>query len=138
MSVRMTSAGDFGWVSDRAGYRYERRHPDGMAWPVIPDRVLAIWRAVSGVDRDASVLPGEFLRPGAKMGLHQDRDEADFTMPVVFVSLGDDALFRVGGRLAGARRNRSGSSPAMLRCCRVRRGLPFTGSTAFAREARRF
>jgi alkylated DNA repair protein (DNA oxidative demethylase) len=103
MSVRMTSAGDFGWVSDRSGYRYERRHPDGLAWPVIPDRVLAIWRAVSGVDRDPQCCLVNFYEPGAKMGLHQDRDEADFTMPVVSVSLGDDALFRVGGPSRGGR-----------------------------------
>ena len=96
MSVRMTSAGTLGWVSDRKGYRYEPRHPTGSAWPDIPAEVLDIWRSVSGTD----VLPDtcliNFYGEGARMGMHQDRDEADLRHPVVSVSLGDDALFRVG------------------------------------------
>jgi DNA oxidative demethylase len=101
MSVRMTSAGNYGWVSDRSGYRYEARHPEGMAWPAIPDRVLDIWNAVSGVERPPQCCLVNFYDAAAKMGLHQDRDEADFAMPVVSVSLGDDALFRVGGTARG-------------------------------------
>ena len=101
MSVRMTSAGDHGWVSDRSGYRYEARHPEGMAWPAIPDRVLGIWNAVSGVERQPQCCLVNFYDAEAKMGLHQDRDEADFTMPVVSISLGDDALFGVGGTARG-------------------------------------
>jgi DNA oxidative demethylase len=101
MSVRMTSAGNYGWVSDRSGYRYEARHPEGMAWPAIPDRVLDIWNAVSGVERPPQCCLVNFYDADAKMGLHQDRDEADFAMPVVSVSLGDDALFRVGGTARG-------------------------------------
>jgi len=101
MSVRMTSAGEYGWVSDRSGYRYEPRHPEGVAWPAIPGRVLDIWNAVSGVDRPPQCCLVNFYDADAKMGLHQDRDEADFTMPVVSISLGDDALFRVGGTARG-------------------------------------
>jgi alkylated DNA repair protein (DNA oxidative demethylase) len=103
MSVRMTSAGDFGWVSDRAGYRYERRHPDGVPWPDTPPRVLETWRAVSGTTRAPQCCLVNFYDVDAKMGLHQDRDEADFAMPVVSISLGDDALFRVGGTTRGGK-----------------------------------
>ncbi|NKX45112.1 alpha-ketoglutarate-dependent dioxygenase AlkB [Roseibacterium sp. KMU-115] len=101
MSVRMTAAGDYGWVSDRRGYRYERRHPSGVAWPPIPGSVLAVWRALSGVDRAPQCCLVNWYGEGAKMGLHQDRDEADLAMPVVSISLGDDALFRVGGTVRG-------------------------------------
>jgi alkylated DNA repair protein (DNA oxidative demethylase) len=97
MSVRMTAAGRYGWVSDRKGYRYEPRHPSGVDWPPVPASVLAVWRAVSGVDRDPQCCLVNWYGEGAKMGLHQDRDEADFDMPVVSISLGDEALFRVGG-----------------------------------------
>lgn len=103
MSVRMTSAGSHGWVSDRAGYRYQTAHPEGMSWPAIPQRVLDIWRVVSGVERAPQCCLVNFYDDAAKMGLHQDRDEADFTMPVVSISLGDDALFRVGGTTRGGR-----------------------------------
>jgi alkylated DNA repair protein (DNA oxidative demethylase) len=97
MSVRMTAAGDYGWISDRKGYRYEPRHPTGVAWPPIPNSVLSVWRAVSGAPRDPQCCLVNWYGEGAKMGLHQDRDEADFDMPVVSISLGDEALFRVGG-----------------------------------------
>jgi alkylated DNA repair protein (DNA oxidative demethylase) len=97
MSVRMTSAGRCGWVSDRRGYRYEPRHPSGAEWPPIPSRVLALWRDVTGLERAPDCCLVNYYDAGARMGLHQDRDEADFSWPVVSVSLGDDALFRVGG-----------------------------------------
>jgi alkylated DNA repair protein (DNA oxidative demethylase) len=97
MSVRMTSAGRCGWVSDRRGYRYEQCHPSGAEWPPIPSRVLALWRDVTGLERAPDCCLVNYYDAGARMGLHQDRDEADFSWPVVSVSLGDDALFRVGG-----------------------------------------
>lgn len=103
MSVRMTAAGSYGWVSDRRGYRYEPRHPAGVAWPAIPPSVLAVWRAVSGVERDPQCCLVNWYGEEARMGLHQDRDEADFDMPVVSISLGDEALFRVGGTERGGR-----------------------------------
>lgn len=78
MSVRMTAAGRYGWVSDRRGYRYEPNHPGGGAWPPIPASVLGIWRAVTGLDRDPDCCLINFYGEGARMGLHQDRDEADF------------------------------------------------------------
>lgn len=97
MSVRMTSAGRLGWVTDRRGYRYEPRHPEGMAWPPIPACVLAVWRAVADSDREPDCCLVNFYGEGARMGLHQDRDEGDFGHPVVGISLGDEALFRMGG-----------------------------------------
>lgn len=103
MSVRMTSAGAFGWVTDRKGYRYDRRHPSGLPWPPIPEPVLDIWRQVSGVTRLPECCLVNFYTGAAKMGLHQDRDEADFDMPVVSVSLGDDALFRIGNDTRGGK-----------------------------------
>lgn len=103
MSVRMTSAGKYGWVSDRKGYRYEPRHPSGVAWPPIPASALAIWRAVTGLSRDPDCCLVNYYGEGARMGLHQDRDEADFSWPVVSVSLGDDGLFRVGGTERGGK-----------------------------------
>ncbi|WP_430449868.1 alpha-ketoglutarate-dependent dioxygenase AlkB family protein [Rhodophyticola sp.] len=101
MSVRMTAAGQFGWFSDKSGYRYVDRHPSGVPWPAIPSSILRVWTQVSGVDRDPECCLVNFYAEGARMGLHQDRDEADFSMPVVSISLGDDALFRVGGLSRG-------------------------------------
>ena len=103
MSVRMTSAGRFGWVSDQRGYRYSETHPAGGAWPPIPDSVLGIWRAVSGSDRSPECCLVNFYGEGARMGLHQDRDEADFAQPVVSISLGDDGLFRIGNETRGGK-----------------------------------
>ena len=97
MSVRMTSAGQFGWVSDARGYRYERQHPRGMAWPDIPQSLLDIWQAVAPDARLPECALINFYGEGARMGLHQDNDEADFSQPVVSISLGDEGLFRVGG-----------------------------------------
>ena len=96
MSVAMTSAGRFGWFSDRRGYRYVARHPGGRPWPPIPPAALAIWHGVTGLDRAPDCCLINHYRDGARMGMHQDRDEADFSWPVVSVSLGDDGLFRIG------------------------------------------
>lgn len=101
MSVRMTSAGKYGWYSDRRGYRYVDRHPAGTPWPPIPERILAIWRSLVSVDRMPDCCLVNFYGEGARMGLHQDRDEADFGWPVLSVSLGDDARFRIGGAERG-------------------------------------
>lgn len=101
MSVRMTSAGRFGWVSDRRGYRYEPRHPSGVAWPPIPASVLAVWAAITGLDRRPDCCLVNYYSEGARMGLHQDRDEADFRWPVLSISLGDDARFRIGNVARG-------------------------------------
>ena len=92
-SVEEFNFGPLGWYSDRAGYRYIAANPlTGQPWPPIPQALLALW------DHPA---PPEcclvnLYRAGARMGLHQDRDEVS-DAPVVSVSLGDDALFRIGG-----------------------------------------
>lgn len=96
MSVRMTSAGKYGWYSDRAGYRYEAQHPNGTAWPGIPASVLAVWHHLVSKDRDPDCCLINYYDEEAKMGMHQDRDEHDFSWPVLSISLGDDARFRIG------------------------------------------
>jgi len=101
MRVRMTSAGRYGWFSDRRGYRYIDAHPDGAAWPPIPASVLAVWTAVGDAGRAPDCCLINVYGQDARMGLHQDRDEADFRWPVVSISLGDDARFRVGGTNRG-------------------------------------
>ena len=97
MSVRMSAAGRLGWVSDRSGYRYAARHGSGADWPAIPASVLAVWRGVTGLERWPDCCLINHYRPQARMGLHQDRDEGDFSFPVVSISLGAEALFRMGG-----------------------------------------
>ena len=96
MSVAMSSAGAVGWTSDRRGYRYSPVQPDGRPWPAIPSRLLMLWDALSGAPVPPDSCLVNLYRDGARMGLHQDRDEADFRWPVVSVSLGDEALFRIG------------------------------------------
>ena len=96
-SVEMTGMGPLAWVSDRAGYRYQPTHPvTGQAWPAMPQTLLDLWDALTGwpVPPDACLV--NLYRGEAKMGLHQDRDEADLTAPVLSVSLGDTAVFRIG------------------------------------------
>ncbi|MGD1878853.1 MAG: alpha-ketoglutarate-dependent dioxygenase AlkB [Kiloniellaceae bacterium] len=98
-SVRMTNAGSHGWFADRAGYRYVARHPEtGRPWPAIPPALLTLWRAVSGYTADPECCLVNFYAPEARMGLHRDSDEATFAAPVVSVSLGDSAVFRIGTR----------------------------------------
>ena len=98
MSVRMTNCGPLGWVTDKErGYRYQPTHPaTGKPWPPIPPRLLALWDEVGqyGAPPEACLI--NFYQQGARMGLHQDRDEQAFDAPVVSVSLGDTCLFRVG------------------------------------------
>ena len=101
-SVRMSNFGPLGWVSDRQGYRYQPLHPvTGQPWPAIPACVLAIWRQVADWPGDPEACLVNLYGPQARMGLHQDRDEHDLSAPVVSISLGDDALFRVGGEARG-------------------------------------
>ncbi|MEM7270224.1 MAG: alpha-ketoglutarate-dependent dioxygenase AlkB [Pseudomonadota bacterium] len=97
MSVKMTSAGRVGWYSDRRGYRYEPRHPSGAQWPAIPESVLNVWREVSGYPKDPDCCLINYYSEKAKMGLHRDADEEAYDAPVVSISLGDSARFRIGG-----------------------------------------
>ncbi|MHB2267380.1 alpha-ketoglutarate-dependent dioxygenase AlkB family protein [Aliihoeflea sp. PC F10.4] len=99
MSVRMTNCGALGWMTDKErGYRYQAAHPEtGNPWPAIPSTLLDLWRAEAGFDADPQACLVNFYDDTAKMGLHQDKDEAEFAAPVVSVSLGDECLFRIGG-----------------------------------------
>lgn len=102
MSVAMTSCGDWGWVTDTRGYRYQTEDPlSGQQWPAMPDS----FRALAAEAAEAAGFPNfepdsclvnRYL-PGAKMGLHQDRNEGDFHQPIVSVSLGTPAMFQFGG-----------------------------------------
>jgi alkylated DNA repair protein (DNA oxidative demethylase) len=98
MSVRMTNCGPLGWMTDEQGYRYQATHPvTGAPWPSIPGLLMEAWKELSGCPRPPQACLVNFYGPGARMGLHQDRDEEDFHAPVVSLSLGDTCLFRVGG-----------------------------------------
>jgi alkylated DNA repair protein (DNA oxidative demethylase) len=98
MSVRMTNCGPLGWMTDARGYRYQRTHPQtGAPWPVIPDLLLAAWDELAKYPHPPEACLVNFYGPAARMGLHQDRDEADLAAPVLSLSLGDSCLFRVGG-----------------------------------------
>lgn len=102
MSAAMTCCGELGWVTDRRGYRYQARDPvTGQPWPSMPSLFLELAEeaaAEAGFDRfapDACLI--NRYRQGAKMGLHQDRDEKDFSQPIVSVSLGLPMVFQFGG-----------------------------------------
>jgi DNA oxidative demethylase len=102
MSVGMSNCGPLGWISDERGYRYESTHPQsGQPWPAIPDLLLRLWDDVAQYPHAPEACLINYYGPNAKMGLHQDRDEADFSAPVVSLSLGDSCLFRVGGAKRG-------------------------------------
>ncbi len=96
--------GPLGWVSDRAGYRYQATHPElSTPWPAIPESILAVWNRVSAYAHPPEACLVNFYGDDAKMGLHQDRDEEDFAAPVVSISLGETALFRIGGTTRGGK-----------------------------------
>jgi len=102
-SVEMTNLGPLGWVSDRAGYRYQARHPvTGDPWPAIPPVLLNLWTELVDWPEPPDACLVNLYRRAARMGLHQDRDEADLEAPVLSVSLGDTAVFRVGAAAGGA------------------------------------
>jgi DNA oxidative demethylase len=97
-SVQMTNCGPLGWVSDASGYRYQPTHPmTGRAWPPIPEIALRAWLDLAGDAPAPEACLINLYAPTARMGLHQDRDEQNFSAPVLSLSLGDTCLFRVGG-----------------------------------------
>ena len=105
-SVRMSNLGPLGWVSDRAGYRYQPTHPGtGAPWPPIPPVLLKLWADLAGWPAPPDACLVNLYREDARMGLHQDRDEADLGAPVLSVSLGDTAVFRIGPPGKGATRS---------------------------------
>lgn len=102
MSVAMTNCGGFGWVTDRSGYRYDLNDPQsGKPWPPMPGAFRELARAAADRGGFGGFAPDACLvnryQPGARMSLHQDRDENDFSAPIVSVSLGLPATFLFGG-----------------------------------------
>ncbi len=98
MSVEMTNLGPLGWLTSRAGYRYAPLNPGtGQPWPPMPPALLDLWAALIDPATPPDACLVNLYRGAARMGLHQDRDEADFSFPVLSVSLGDTAVFRIGG-----------------------------------------
>lgn len=97
-SVQMSNLGDYGWVADKTGYRYQKTHPTtGLDWPEIPASLQTIWQRVADYEKPAQACLINYYDTSAKMGLHRDEDEKDFAAPVVSISLGDTAVFRMGG-----------------------------------------
>lgn len=99
MSVRMTGFGPLSWHTDAKGYRYQSQHPaTGRPWPPMPPVLLDLWRRFCPGAPEPDACLANLYRDGARMGLHQDKDERDFSVPVLSLSLGDTAVFRLGGR----------------------------------------
>ncbi len=102
MSVAMTSCGEVGWITDRTGYRYSASDPEtGKPWPAMPALFFELAEQSAQAGGFAGFTPDACLinryEPGARMSLHQDKDEADFGQPIVSVSLGLPATFLFGG-----------------------------------------
>ena len=102
MAAEITNCGAAGWVSDASGYRYDQRNPEtGEPWPAMPEPFKLFATTIAARAGFPNYAPDVCLinryRPGTKMGLHQDRDERDFSQPIVSVSFGASALFRFGG-----------------------------------------
>jgi DNA oxidative demethylase len=99
MSVRMTNCGPLGWVTDKErGYRYQSTHPTtGKPWPAMPSELLDLWQKLASYPKPPEACLVNFYSDDAKMGLHQDKDETEFSAPVLSISLGNTCLFRVGG-----------------------------------------
>lgn len=99
MSVEMTNLGPLGWYSDKdGGYRYQPTHPfTGEMWPAIPHALIELWNDTTKYCAPPEACLCNLYRGEARMGLHRDQDEAALDAPVLSVSLGDEALFRIGG-----------------------------------------
>jgi DNA oxidative demethylase len=102
MSVAMTNCGALGWITDARGHRYTAHDPlTGAPWPALPEVFAALAACASEAAGYAGFAPDACLvnryEPGARMALHQDRNERDLTAPIVSVSLGLPATFRFGG-----------------------------------------
>ena len=99
LSVRMTNCGSLGWLTDKdGGYRYQPAHPlTGKPWPPIPLPWIDLWTRISLCPALPEACLINLYSATAKLGSHRDEDEADRSAPVVSVSLGDDAVFHIGG-----------------------------------------
>lgn len=130
MSVAMTNCGTAGWVTDRTGYRYDRHDPEtGRAWPAMPASFLALATTTATQAGYPDFRPDACLinryEPGARLSLHQDKNERDFVNPIVSVSLGLPATFQFGGLKRTARLSAmrcgmaTSSSGAVRRACSI-------------------
>lgn len=101
MRVRMTNFGSLGWVTDKEqGYRYQETHPEtGKPWPDMPEKVLELWDKFAAYPAPPEACLVNYYEGDARMGLHVDSDEEAWDAPVLSISLGDTALFRIGGSL---------------------------------------
>jgi DNA oxidative demethylase len=102
MSVAMSNCGSLGWVTDKTGYRYDAIDPlTQHPWPPMPESFLRLATTAAAAAGFADFVPDACLinryEPGAKLSLHQDKDERDFSQPIVSVSLGIPAVFLFGG-----------------------------------------
>ncbi len=98
LSVRMSNCGPLGWLSEIGGYRYSGTHPlTGAPWPAIPAPVLDLWSRATGVAYPPEACLINYYGPDARLGLHRDEDEDAKGAPILSISLGDTALFRMGG-----------------------------------------
>jgi alkylated DNA repair protein (DNA oxidative demethylase) len=116
-SVRMTNCGPLGWVSDVSGYRYQPLHPEtARPWSPMPPRLIAAWAELAAKSAPPEACLVNYYDSTARMGLHRDADEQDLSAPVVSLSLGDTALFRIGGatRQAPTRSFKLQSGDAMI------------------------
>ena len=103
LSVVMSNFGPLGWVTDKdRGYRYQTAHPKtGAPWPDLPPQLRALWDDVTDAYPAPEACLINWYREGSKMGMHVDNDEQDARAPVVSISLGDPAMFRLGGAQRG-------------------------------------
>jgi alkylated DNA repair protein (DNA oxidative demethylase) len=111
MSVAMTNCGRAGWITDRSGYRYDPIDPTtGRPWPPLPDSFVRLAERAADAGGYAGFAPDACLvnryEPGARLSLHQDKNERDFSAPIVSVSLGLTVVFLFGGLRRGDRSRR--------------------------------
>ena len=133
MSVAMTNCGTLGWVADRRGYRYDAIDPQrGCPWPSMPASFPGLAQRAAAAAGFEAFEPNACLinryAPGARLSLHQDKDEGDFRAPIVSVSLGISALFLLGGMQPDGQHKPRRLDP------RRRAGLGRAGSAALSRR----
>lgn len=99
LSVRMTNCGALGWLTDKdGGYRYQAAHPlTGRPWPAIPEALVKLWTDIADCPLKPEACLINYYSVAAKLGSHRDEDEEEKSAPVISVSLGDEAVFHVGG-----------------------------------------
>ena len=98
-SVQMSNCGDLGWVADKAGYRYQKLHPEtNRSWPAMPAVLINLWNDLTKFHTEPQACLINYYRKDTKLGLHRDEDEEDLNAPVLSVSLGDDCIFQSWGK----------------------------------------